>query len=108
MQRQTDPKGHQRQRDDQPFLEAVDQFERIMNDSGYVHLERMTEDDISGTAEHSGILEQYLTLSEKAILHCRISSSDQKKCVSETIGSVCIPYPIPMKICPVLSSCIPV
>lgn len=45
------------------FLEAVDQFERIINDSGYVHMERMTEDEISGTEEQSGILEQYLTLS---------------------------------------------
>ncbi|WP_313004015.1 TraG family conjugative transposon ATPase, partial [Chryseobacterium gleum] len=48
------------------FLEAVDQFERIMNDSGFVHLERMTEDEISGTSEQSGLLEQYLTLSREA------------------------------------------
>ncbi|WP_312822721.1 TraG family conjugative transposon ATPase [Epilithonimonas sp.] len=47
------------------FLEAVDQLERIMNDSGYIHLERMTEDEISGTAEQSGLLEQYLTLSRE-------------------------------------------
>ncbi|MDX8572191.1 TraG family conjugative transposon ATPase [Elizabethkingia sp. HX QKY] len=47
------------------FLEAVDQLERIMNDSGYIHLERMTEDEISGTAEKSGLLEQYLTLSRE-------------------------------------------
>jgi conjugation system TraG family ATPase len=47
------------------FMESVDQFERIMNDSGYVQLERMTEDEISGTAEQSGILEQYLTLSRE-------------------------------------------
>lgn len=45
------------------FLEAVDQLERIMNDSGYIHLERMTEGEISGTVEKSGLLEQYLTLS---------------------------------------------
>ncbi len=45
------------------FLEAVDQLERIMNDSGYIHLERMTEDEISGTEDSSGLLEQYLTLS---------------------------------------------
>jgi len=45
------------------FLEAVDQLERIMNDSGYIQLERMTEDEISGTSEQSGLLEQYLTLS---------------------------------------------
>lgn len=47
------------------FLEAVDQLERIMNDSGYIHLERMTEDEISGTSKKSGLLEQYLTLSRE-------------------------------------------
>jgi conjugation system TraG family ATPase len=45
------------------FMETVDQFERIMNDSGYVHLERMTEYEITGTEKQSGLLEQYLTLS---------------------------------------------
>lgn len=45
------------------FMETVDQFERIMNDSGYVHLERMTENEITGTEKQSGLLEQYLTLS---------------------------------------------
>lgn len=48
------------------FLEAVDQLERIMNDSGYIHLERINEDEISGTSESSGLLEQYLTLSREA------------------------------------------
>lgn len=47
------------------FLEAVDQLERIMNDSGYIHLERITEDEIAGTSEWSGLLEQYLTLSRE-------------------------------------------
>ncbi|WP_415326326.1 TraG family conjugative transposon ATPase [Chryseobacterium sp. MMS23-Vi53] len=47
------------------FLEAVDQLERIMNDSGYIDLKRMTEDEISGTYEKSGLLEQYLTLSRE-------------------------------------------
>ncbi|MBD8084575.1 TraG family conjugative transposon ATPase [Chryseobacterium caseinilyticum] len=45
------------------FMESVDQFERIINDSGYVGLERMTEDEITGTKDQSGLLEQYLTLS---------------------------------------------
>lgn len=47
------------------FLEAVDQLERIMNDSGYIVLERMSEDEIAGTPEKSGLLEQYLTLSRE-------------------------------------------
>ncbi len=48
------------------FMEAVDQFERIMNDSGFVALTRLTEDNIIGTDEKQGLLEQYLTLSKEA------------------------------------------
>lgn len=48
------------------FMEAVTQFERIINDSGFVKLERLTEDDIIGTADKQGLLEQYLTLSREA------------------------------------------
>ena len=47
------------------FMEAVDQFERIMNDSGYIQMDRMTADEISGTDSQSGILEQYLCLSRE-------------------------------------------
>jgi conjugation system TraG family ATPase len=36
------------------FMEAVAQFERIVNDSGFVSLQRLTEDDIIGT-EKTGI-----------------------------------------------------
>src|SRR5690606_12659599 len=49
------------------FMEAVTQFERIMNDSGFVSLERLTEKDIIGTDEKQGLLEQYLTLSREAM-----------------------------------------
>lgn len=48
------------------FMEAVAQFERIINDSGFVKLERLTEDDIIGTGDRQGLLEQYLTLSREA------------------------------------------
>ncbi|KIC61435.1 TraG family conjugative transposon ATPase [Chryseobacterium taiwanense] len=47
------------------FMEAVDQFERIMNDSGSIFLEKMTTDEITGTEKQSGLLEQYLTLSRE-------------------------------------------
>lgn len=47
------------------FMEAVDQFERIINDSGYLLLERMTADEITGRDKESGLLEQYLTLSRE-------------------------------------------
>lgn len=50
----------------QHFFEAVAQFERILNDSGFIKLERLTEDDILGTAEKQGILDQYFTLSRDA------------------------------------------
>lgn len=48
----------------QHFMEAVAQFERILNDSGFVSLKRLNEDDIVGTDEKQGLLEQYLTLSK--------------------------------------------
>lgn len=48
------------------FMEAVAQFERIINDSGLVKLDRLSEDDIVGTREKQGLLEQYLTLSRDA------------------------------------------
>jgi hypothetical protein len=44
-------------------MEAVAQFERIVNDSDFVKLERLTEEDIIGTSGKQGLLEQYLTLS---------------------------------------------
>ena len=47
------------------FMEVVTQFERIVNDSGFVNLKRLTEEDIIGTDEKQGLLEQYLTLSRE-------------------------------------------
>ena len=46
------------------FLEAVEQFERIINDSGYITLQRLSDEDIVGSASKAGILEQYLSLSQ--------------------------------------------
>ena len=45
------------------FLEAVGQFERIVNDSGFVRLIRLTVDEITGTNSHPGIIENYFSLS---------------------------------------------
>src|SRR5574344_627418 len=45
------------------FLEAVGQFERIMNDSGFVTLTRITSDEITGTDEKPGLIEKYFSLS---------------------------------------------
>lgn len=46
------------------FLEAVGQFERIMNDSGFITLRRLTTDEIVGTETTAGIVEKYFSLSQ--------------------------------------------
>ena len=45
------------------FLEAVGQFERIVNDSGFITLTRLTSDEITGTENNAGLIEQYFSLS---------------------------------------------
>ena len=45
------------------FMEAVEQFERIMNDSGLVRLRRLETDEITGTKECPGLVEKYFSLS---------------------------------------------
>ena len=45
------------------FMEAVGQFERIINDTGYISLRRIGDDEIVGTDSTSGIIERYLSLS---------------------------------------------
>ncbi|AJH14509.1 TraG family conjugative transposon ATPase [Myroides profundi] len=47
----------------QSFLEATTQLEKIVNDSGLIHLTKLSEEDIIGSEDKSGLLEQYLTLS---------------------------------------------
>ena len=47
------------------FLEACGQFERIINDSGFVKITRLTNDDIVGTETQAGIVEKYLSLSQQ-------------------------------------------
>lgn len=46
------------------FLEAVGQFESIMNDSGFITLTRLTSDEITGTRKTAGIVEKYFSLSQ--------------------------------------------
>ena len=45
------------------FMESVEQFERIINDSGYIKLHRLSDDEIVGTETTSGIIERYMSLS---------------------------------------------
>lgn len=47
------------------YLEAVDQFERIVNDSGMVKLRRLETDEITGTKERAGLVEKYFSLSQE-------------------------------------------
>ena len=44
------------------FLESVEQFERIMNDSGFVKLRKLTDNEIVGTRRKAGVIERYLSL----------------------------------------------
>ncbi|WP_195289584.1 TraG family conjugative transposon ATPase [Alistipes finegoldii] len=58
------PKQMQDQDTVQHFLESCEQFERIINESGLVTLQRLTDVEISGSAGKAGIIEKYLTLSQ--------------------------------------------
>ena len=49
------------------FLEAAEQMERILNDSGLVRVERLTEAEIVGTADDAGLLARYFALSDERL-----------------------------------------
>jgi conjugation system TraG family ATPase len=44
------------------FLDCAGQFERILSDSGFVSLKRLTDDELAGTANQPGVIEQYCFL----------------------------------------------
>lgn len=46
------------------FLESAGQFERIVGDSGFIKLTRLTGDEITGTTTQAGIIEKYFALSQ--------------------------------------------
>jgi len=46
----------------QDFLDAAGQFERILNDSGFVELKRLTDSELSGNKKYCGLIERYLNL----------------------------------------------
>ena len=46
------------------FIEAVEQFASIMNESGFIKLHRLTSDEIIGTDSEAGIIEKYFSLSQ--------------------------------------------
>lgn len=47
------------------FLECCEQFERIINDSVFITLTRLTGDEITGTESTAGIIEKYFSLSQE-------------------------------------------
>ena len=59
------PKEMQDKEAAQKFLESVEQFERIINDSGFIKLSRLTTDAIVGTKDQAGIVEKYFSLSQE-------------------------------------------
>jgi conjugation system TraG family ATPase len=56
------PKEMQDKEAAQRFIESVDQFQRIVNESGFVKLTRLSDGEITGTDATAGIIEQYLSL----------------------------------------------
>ncbi len=46
----------------QEFLDSAGQFERILQDSGFVKLRRINNDDLAGSAGQAGLLERYCFL----------------------------------------------
>jgi conjugation system TraG family ATPase len=55
----------------QEFLDSAGQFERILQDSGFVRLKRIKDDQLAGTKKQPGLLERYCFLlsdSDKPII----------------------------------------
>ena len=46
------------------FLESVGQFASILNESGYLGLRQLTDEEITGTDTEEGIIEKYFSLSQ--------------------------------------------
>ncbi len=46
------------------FVEACGQFERIINDSGFIRITRLRAEEIVGTETEAGIVEKYFSLSQ--------------------------------------------
>ncbi len=56
----------------QDFLDSAGQFERILNDSGFLELKRLTDSELSGNKKYCGLVERYLNLQpneQSFILH---------------------------------------
>ena len=71
------------------FLEAAEQFERILNDSGFLTLVRLTGDEITGTADCPGLLERYFSLSLSETTSLQDIELGPRFCAWVTNGCAC-------------------
>ncbi|MEP7374581.1 MAG: TraG family conjugative transposon ATPase [Chitinophagaceae bacterium] len=46
----------------QEFLDSAGQFERIIQDSGFIKLKRLTNEELSGSGVYCGLVERYMNL----------------------------------------------
>ena len=51
----------------QEFISQAAQFERILEDAGFIYLRRLKNDELTGTGALVGILEQYCQLSSRSL-----------------------------------------
>ncbi|HMU47311.1 MAG TPA: TraG family conjugative transposon ATPase, partial [Chitinophagaceae bacterium] len=59
----------------QDFLDSAGQFKRILEDSGFVKLKRLTNEELLSNTGNVGVIEKYLRLSETNLL-CDIEFKD--------------------------------
>lgn len=64
------------------FLESVDQFERIINDSGFLTMKRLSSDEICGDG---GLLERYFSLQGNPVSLQDISFGSDEVCIGDNI-----------------------
>ena len=48
----------------QEFMDSIGQFKRILDDSGFVHLRRLKDDDLTSSPNKAGLIEKYCFLLE--------------------------------------------
>lgn len=46
----------------QEFLDSTGQFEKILQDSGFIKLKRLNDEELSGHGEYCGLIERYMNL----------------------------------------------
>ena len=59
----------------QDFLDSAGQFKRILEDSGFVKLKRLKNDELTSNEKKAGVIEKYIRLSEESLM-CDIEFKD--------------------------------